>query len=140
MKLNINKIDVWAASIKDTPGQLAKKLDALAQAGANLKFLMARRAPNKPGRGVVFVTAITGAKQVRAARKAGFKKSKTISGIRVVAADRRGIAARLTKQIANAGVNLRGLSAVSLNKRAIFHLAFDSTADANKVVRCLKQL
>ena len=58
MKLDITRVDVWAATIKDRPGGLAQKLDALAKAGTNLEFLISRRTPEKPGRGVVFVTPI----------------------------------------------------------------------------------
>ena len=54
MKLDITRVDVWAAGIEDQPGGLAQKLDALAKAGANLEFLIARRAPEKPGTGVLY--------------------------------------------------------------------------------------
>lgn len=37
MKLKIAREDVWAASMEDKPGQLAQKLDSLAQAGINLR-------------------------------------------------------------------------------------------------------
>ena len=38
MKMEVSRVDVWAASIKDRPGALAKKLEDLAQAGINLEF------------------------------------------------------------------------------------------------------
>ena len=41
---------VWAASMQDTPGSLANKLAALAEAGADLGFIVARRSPEKPGK------------------------------------------------------------------------------------------
>ncbi len=58
MKLDVTRVNVWAASIKDRSGALAEKLAALAQAGANLGFVLARRAPDKPGTGVVFLTPL----------------------------------------------------------------------------------
>lgn len=140
MKLEISRVDVWAAGIKDRPGGLAEKLDALAQAGANLEFLIARRRPDKPGIGVVFVTPIKGAGQVKAAGRAGFEKSKSLHSVRVAAADRPGLGARLTQQIAEAGINLRGLSAAAVGRRAIFHLSFDCATDAARAVRCLKRI
>lgn len=140
MKLDISRVDVWAASIKDRPGGLAKKLDALAQAGANLEFMIARRAPDKPGTGVVFVTPIKGAKQLKAAKKAGFKKTTSLRGVRIAASDKPGLGAKLAKELADAGINLRGFSAAAIGKRAIAHLAFDSTADANKAMRRLKRI
>jgi hypothetical protein len=140
MKLQISRVDVWAASIKDTPGALTGKLEALADAGAGLDFVIARRAPDKPGTGVVFVTPIKGAVQLKAAKKARFRKTKSLHGIRIMATDRPGLGAKLARQIADAGINLRGLSAAAIGKRAIFNLAFDSNTDATKAVRCLKRL
>ena len=138
MKLDVTRVDVWAASIKDRPGGLAKKLDALAQAGTDLEFAIARRESKKPGKGVVFVTPIKGAGQIRAAKKAGFAKTVSLRGVRITTVDRPGLGAKLTKRLADAGINLRGLSAASIGRRAIFHLAFDSADDANKAFRLLK--
>ena len=140
MKLDISRMDVWISSIKDRPGGLAEKLDTLARAGANLEFVIARRSPEKPGTGVVFVTPIKGASQVKAAKRVGFKKSKTLHGLRIAAVDKPGLGAKLTQQIADAGINLRGFSAAAIGRRAIFHLAFDSTADTNKAMRWLKKI
>jgi hypothetical protein len=140
MKLDITQVDVWAATIKDRPGGLAQKLDALAKVGANLEFLISRRTPEKRGRGVVFVTPIKGVKQAKAAKKAGFKKAQSLRSVRVAAADTPGLGVRLTQQIAEAGINLRGLSGAVIGKRAVFHFAFDSAADANRAVRMLRRL
>ncbi len=138
MKLDISRVDVWAVSIKDRPGGLAEKLDALAQAGANLEFVIARRAPEKKGTGVVFVTPIKGARQIKAAKKAGFVKTASLRGLRIAAVDKPGLGAKLTKQLGEAGINLRGMSGAAIGKRAIFHLAFDSNTDASKAMRILK--
>ena len=138
MKLDVTVVDVWAASIKDRPGGLAAKLDALAQAGTDLEFAIARRESKKPGTGVVFVTPIKGAKQIKAAQKAGFAKTTSLRGLRISAVDKPGLGAKLTKQLAEAGINLRGMSGAAIGKRAIFHLAFDSNADANQAMRLLK--
>jgi hypothetical protein len=139
MKLDIARVDVWAATIIDKPGSLSQKLEILAQADINLEFVIARRSADKPGTGVVFATPITGAKQIRAARKVGFEKTKSLHSIRVAATDKPGLVALITKQIANVGINLRGLSAAAIGKRAVFHLAFDSADDANKASRQLKK-
>ena len=138
MRVDVSRVDVWAATIKDRPGALAEKLDALAQADIDLEFIIARRAHEKPGTGVVFVTPIKGARQIRAARKAGFKKTKSLHGLRVATGNKPGFGAELTMQLADAGINLRGLSGAAIGNRAIFHLAFDSSDDANKAKRMLK--
>jgi len=136
----VTRVDVWAATIKDRPGGLAGKLAALAEAGANLEFVIARRAPEKPGTGVVFVTPIKGAAQLRAAKLAGFVKSKSLHSVRVEGPDKPGLGAKLAEALAKAGINLRGLSAAALGKRFICHLAFQTTGDAAKAMRVLKKL
>jgi ACT domain-containing protein len=56
MSLTVTKVDVWAAEIDDSPGGLAKLLSALADAGANLDCVIARRDHSKPDKGVTFLT------------------------------------------------------------------------------------
>ena len=139
MKLEVVREDVWAAGIEDRPGGLAEKLEVLAQAGVNLEFVIARRSPEKPGTGVVFVTPVKGAQQVKAARQAGFDKTASLHAVAIAATDKPGLAAKLTRYLAEAGINLSGFSAAAIGRRATFHLAFDSAADANKAMRRLKQ-
>ena len=136
MRVDVSHVDVWAASIKDRPGALAEKLEALAQADVDLEFAIARRV--KPGKGVVFVTPIKGPRQIRAARKAGFEKTKSLHGVRIATGNKPGFGAELTMRLAEAGINLRGLSGAAIGNRAIFHLAFDTSEDANKANRLLK--
>ena len=138
MRVDISTVDVWAVSIEDNPGALSEKLDAIAQAGVDLEFIIARRSHEKPGTGVVFVTPIKGARQIRAARKAGFEKTKSLHGIRIATGNKPGYTAELTMKLADAGINLRGLSGAAIGNRAIYHIAFDTSADASKAKRLLK--
>jgi len=140
MKLNVRRVTVWAAMVKDSPGALAEKLAALTGAGANLGFVVARRDHKNRGAGVVFVTPITGAAQIRAARKLGFTKADSLHSVRVDGADRRGLGAKLTGILGDAGINLRGLSAGVVGKRFVLHLAFDRAPDAAKAIRLLKRV
>ena len=139
MKLDISRVDVWVAGIEDRPGGLTEKLRGLAQAGANLGFLLARRAPEQPGKAVVFAASIKGVKQTRAARELGFHKSNSLHGIRVMAADRPGLGLALTQALSDAGINLRGFSGTAIGKKAVFHIAFDTSADVGKAIRCLRR-
>ena len=43
MDLQVERVDVWAATIPDQPGSLAQVLSVLRDAGADLKFVVARR-------------------------------------------------------------------------------------------------
>jgi len=140
MSLKVQKIDTWAASLEDKPGGLATKLTALAKAKVSLEFVIARRAPDKRGQGLVFVTPIKGAAGCRAAREAGFMKTESLHTVRIEGADKRGEGARIAEALAEKGLNLRGLSAAAINKKFVAHLALDSSADAAKAVRILRAL
>jgi len=67
-----------------------------------------------------------------------FEKTKSLYGIRVATGNRPGCGAELTRRLADAGINLRGLSGAAIGSRAVFHLAFDCRDDANKAIRLLK--
>ena len=138
MALDVKRVDVWAASIEDRPGGVAEKLAVLADAGAQLEFVIARRTPEKRGAGVVFLTPLKGAAQLKAAKKAGFRKTKSLNSVRIEGADKPGIGARITEALACKGINLRGLSAAAIGRRFVAHLALDSSADAAKAIRLLK--
>ena len=140
MALNVTRADVWAASIEDRPGGLAEKLAALAEAGAQLEFVIARRASERPGTGVVFLTPLKGSAQIGAAKKAGFEKTKSLHSLRVEGPDQPGLGAKMTQALAQAGINLRGLSAAAIGPRCVMYLALESTADATKATRLLKRL
>ena len=71
MALKSTKAEVWAVSIDDRSGGVADKLEPLAKAGANFEMVFARRTPENPDKGMLFVTPVKGAKVTRAAREAG---------------------------------------------------------------------
>ncbi|HYT55782.1 MAG TPA: ACT domain-containing protein [Verrucomicrobiae bacterium] len=139
MAYSIKKVDVWAGEIADRPGGLASTLTAIQGAGSNIEFVVARRSPDKPGTGVVFLTPIKGSKQKAAAQQAGLGTSEGLHSVRVEGPDRAGLGAKMTDALAAAGINLRGISAAALGRRAVSYFAFDSAADADNAVRILKK-
>jgi len=140
MTFKVSRTDTWAASIDDRPGGLGDKLAALAAAGANLEFIIARRAPEQRGSGVVFVTPLKGAKQIKAADAAGFQKTGSLHTLRVQGTDKPGMGAKLARALAAAGLNLRGFSAAALGKQYVAHLALDTANAAAKATAVLKKL
>ena len=140
MAYTISRVSVWACAIKDRPGGVAEKLSALSRARANLEFVIARRAPDKPGRGVLFVAPLKSAAQTRAARKAGLKRAERMYSLRIAGPDRAGLGAKITHALAEAGINMRGLSAAALKRRSVVYFAFDRRSDANKAARILKKI
>ena len=139
MNVIAEREEVWVASMEDKPGALGNKLAALAEAGADLGFIIARRSPEKPGTGVLFVTPLRGDREIEAATEEGFNVSSHLHSVRVEGRDEPGIAARVTQKVAQAGLNLRGFSGAVIGTQFILHLAFDTAAMAEKALAVLRQ-
>lgn len=140
MNMIVERVDVWTAGINDKPGGLAKILSGLRDAGADLDFIIARRAPDKPGKGVVFVTPLRGDAEIAAAATLGFNVTRSIQSLRVEGENKPGVAAKVTEKLAAAGINLHGFSAAVIGAKFILFIGFDTTQDAVKAASILKQL
>lgn len=140
MDLLAERADIWAASIDDKPGALGATLSALTDAGADLDFIIVRRAPDKPGTGVVFVTPLRGDREVRAATTVGFAVTSKLHSVRVEGANEPGVAATLSKAIGDAGINMRGFSAAVFGSRFVAHIGVDSAEDEKAVLEVLSHL
>jgi hypothetical protein len=130
---------VWAASITDKLGGLAKILTGLRETGADLDFVIARRAPENPGTGVVFVTPLRGDAETAAAATLGFNVSRSLQSVRVEGDNKPGVAAELAEKLAAAGINLHGFSAAVIGARFILYIGLDTAEDAAKAAAILKQ-
>jgi hypothetical protein len=139
METIVERVDVWVASIEDKPGELAGVLSALRDVGADLQMIIARRAPQEPGRGVVFVTPLQGDREIAAAAEVGFNVTQTLHSVRVTGRDRPGAAAELTQKLADGGINLRGFSASVIGSQFIAYIAVDSLDEANKAIAILQK-
>jgi hypothetical protein len=135
MDMIVEREDVWAASMDDKPGALAQKLTALAEAGADLDFVIARRSGEKPGTGVVFVTPLQGDREIRAATAVGFAVTRHLHSVRIEGTNQPGIAAKIAQKVSDAGINLRGFSGAVVGTQFVLHIGVDSTEDAEKVKR-----
>jgi hypothetical protein len=138
MDLLVEQVDVWAATIQDRPGGLAEALATLRHAGADLQFIIARRAPEEPGKGVVFVTPLQGDREIRAAAQVGFNVTRTLHAVRVMGPDQPGVAAELTQKLADEEISLRGFSAAVIGTQFVAYVAVDSLDDVKKTVEILK--
>lgn len=138
MDLLVERVEVWAAAIQDRPGGLAEVLATLRDAGADLQSIIARRAPEEAGKGVVFVTPLQNDREIRAAAQVGFNVTRILHAIRVMGANRPGIAAELTQKLAGGGINLRGFSASVIGTQFVAYVAVDSLEDANKAIEILE--
>ena len=133
----VERVDVWAATIEDRSGALAHVLAELREAGADLEFIIARRA--EPGKGVVFVTPLRGDREIAVAAQVGFNVAYTLHSVRIMGRDRPGVAAELTQKLADGGINLRGFSASVIGTQFLAYAAVDSLDDVNKVIEILEK-
>jgi len=140
MELFVEREDVWVASLEDKPGSVATKLMALTDAGADLDFVIARRSPEKPGRGVIFVTPLKGDAEIEAASEIGFSATNRLHSLRVEGENVAGTAGKTAEKIAAAGINLRGFSGAVIGKRFVIHFAFDNEADREKAIQILGKM
>jgi hypothetical protein len=138
MAMKITKVDVWAAELADQPGGLARVLDALSRGGANVECVIARRNADRPGTGVAFISPVKGKKAQDAARNAGAAPATNVATLRVEGSDMKGMGARLTSAVADAGINMRGLSAAVIGNRYVAYFGFDSAADADRAAKAMK--
>lgn len=139
MALKVTKADVWAVEIADEPGGLANVLSAMADAGASLDCVIARRLADKFRAGVVFLTPVKGKKAQAAAESVGLQHAEDLATLRVEGPDKPGLGSKLAGAIADAGINMRGLSAMTCGKNFVAYIGFDSDQDADRAAKALKE-
>ena len=138
MELMVERENVWIASLEDKPGALAAKLVALAEAGADLDFAIARRSPDRPGTGVLFVTPLQGDAELKAASEVGFSGANRLHSLRVEGENAKGLAGMISGKLGAAGINLRGFSGAVIGKRFVLHIAFDTVELRERALGIIK--
>ena len=139
MAIKVSKASVWAVSISDRAGGLADRLEPLAKAGANLEMVFARRTPESPGQGMLFVTPIKGAKATRAAQDGGMGQPQSVYSVRVEGGDKPGLGSKIARTLGDAGVNFRGMSAIAMGRKFVSFIACDSAEDQARAIAALKK-
>ncbi len=137
MPLKVEKVAVWSGTIEDKPGALAKVLEPLAAAGADLHVVLAER---REGAGKVYLAPIKGRKIVEAARSVGLAETSLPVILRVEGTNRPGVGHLMTSALAEAGINLAFAAATVLGNKFVAFFGFDSDADARKASRILSTL
>ena len=140
MAVKAKKVEVWAADLEDQPGGLARVLSAMADAGASLECVIARRKPDRPGAGVVFLAPVKGKKAEAAAANAGLRRAQDMGTLRVEGDDKPGLGGRMTQAVADAGINMKGVSAMTVGKKFIAYFGFDRPEDADQAAAALKKV
>lgn len=137
MPFEITHVSVWAGEIEDRPGVLAEKLEVLQRAGANLEFAIVRPSAPLSGVGVLYVAPLVGREQTAAGGAAGLRKAESLDSLRIVGPDRPGLLAGVTRLIANAGINISGLSSAALGEQCVIYVRFERPADTERATEVL---
>lgn len=140
MPNTVSKVTVYSTEIDDRPGSAAQVFRALADSGADLRFVLARRQPDKPGKGILFVAPIRGKKQEEAAHAVSLFPASDLVAVRVEGQNKSGLGHRMTQALADAGINLRGLSAIVSGAKFVALFAFDNTTDADRGLKELRKV
>ena len=136
MAYRMEKVDVWLGFLKDKPEALAGALEALKAAGASLEFMFARGMEG--GKAVYFLAPLRGGAQLRAARKLRLTKAGKTLSLRITGPDKRGIGLKITRALGQAGINIRGFSAMGIGGKAMFYVAL-ARKDMARAQRVLKK-
>lgn len=140
MNLKTTRVELWMAEIADQSGCLARTLRAIADYGGDLDFVVARRMPEKPGRGVVFVSPLVGTEQLENASEVGLRRAIDMPALKIEGNDSPGAGGKILKAIADAGVSLQEISTTVLGNRFVCYAGFDSIADLEKAEMAVKGL
>lgn len=131
----VRRIDYYYASVPDKPGEAARILSVLHQAGVNLLGFSgfpegARKAqldflPEDPA---VFA---------KAARQAGLKLSKKKAGFLIQGDDRPGAVAELMGTLAAAGINVTSIQAITAGAGRYSGILWVKAPDVRKAAKAL---
>jgi len=138
MSSTIKKVEVWAGDFVNRAGVLARVLEALTQAGAQLEFLIGRRVTEHTSR--VFVAPLKGAKQKAAAGSVGLVPAGGMHSVRVEGSNRSGLGAEMTRALAAAEINIRGVSAAAIGRKSVFYFAFETEEEVETALSVLRRL
>lgn len=125
MALQIKPVTLWRAEVQNDPGVLARTLEPLASARADLQVVMAYRFSGDLTRGAIEVSPVKGARATKAAQDAGLSES-GIPALRIDGDNRPGLGHAIARALADAGINIAFVVAQVSGGRHSTVLGFDN--------------
>jgi hypothetical protein len=135
MAEEVRKIEYYYAIVPDKPGEGARILSALHQAGINLIGFSGFPAGARKAQ-LDFLPEDSAA-FAKAARKAGLKLSKKKAGLLIQGEDRPGAVAEVFGKLAAAGVNVTSMQAVCAGAGRFGGMLWVKAPDMRKAVKAL---
>src|SRR2546430_2016367 len=102
MAVTVENIVIWRKEVAHRPGELARALEPLAKAGADLRVIMAYA---EGERGIIEIGPLSGKKLTDAATQAGFVASSKPT-LLIEGDDRPGLGLEIAKAIAEKGISI----------------------------------
>jgi hypothetical protein len=127
MSFEVSPVEVWVGELEDRAGALASTLAQIMMcAGANLEFVVVRPSPDHPGRSILYLAPLTTPEQCRIAQQVGLHRAENIHALRLVGEDRPGLFAGISGTLAQADINIVGVTAAAAAGTAITYLRFEN--------------
>ncbi|OLD60853.1 MAG: hypothetical protein AUI33_15110 [Ignavibacteria bacterium 13_1_40CM_2_61_4] len=105
MAVQIKPVTLWRVEVPNEPGVLARTLEPLASARADLQVVMGYRFSGDRSRGAIEVAPVSGARATKAAGAAGLSQS-GIPALRIEGDNRVGLGHAIASALAEAGINI----------------------------------
>jgi hypothetical protein len=137
MALSVKPITLWRVEVANEPGVLARTLEPLAEAGADLRLVMGYRFPETPERSAIELYPLSGRRVTRAAEQAGLAAS-GVPCVLVEGDNRPGLGAALTRALADAGINIAFLVAQVIGRKFTAAFGFADETAATSATSVLK--
>ena len=138
MPVTVKKIVLWRKEVDNQAGTLARTLEPLARARADLRVVVGYRYPGNEAKAVIELHPVAGKKVTSAAEQAGLAAS-SIATLLVEGDNKPGLAHKIAQAVADAGVNLTSLVAQALGKGFVAAVGFETEADAKKAAGLIKK-
>ncbi len=138
MAVTVKRITLWRAEVENRPGVLARTLEPLRAAGADLKVLMGYRYRGADQKAAIEVYPVSGKKMMAAAASAGLA-SMPIPTLLVEGDDKAGMAHTIAQALAESGINLGFMMAQVAGKKYSAVIGFENEADAKKASQLIKK-
>jgi hypothetical protein len=138
MPVTVKNISLWRKELENQVGTLARTLEPVTKAGANLRVLMGYRYAGEGTKAAIELYPVAGKKMTAAASEAGLSAS-SIPTLLVEGDDRPGLGFAIAQAIAGAGVNMTFFVAQAVGRRFSAVLGFESEADAKTAAPLIKK-
>jgi hypothetical protein len=139
MPFTVKRISLWRKEVESKTGVLAQTLEPLAKAGANLQVVMGYRFPGNESKAAIELYPVAGKTITAAAGEVGLAAS-SIPTLLVEGDNRPGLGYKITRAVADAGVDLHFLVAQTMGRRYSAIIGFGSDQDAKKAASLIKKV